>query len=586
MKKIVMLCSALVLGVWSEAQASLWEIEAFTKEKETGVTSKTSLVAITERMNKLNSVSTVDAKRVYRWLYDYWLSDTTKWSNDGKKSTFGNIQGYCNKEYIVDTEDEIITTENDKKVYTEDWTTNFNLMLKKIENLLPTAAANNGVEIEDEKPQEQKDQDAAAEAAQEIHAGNLKTDYGNKVIWDYTFKTDTFQPDGHDGYIVKDDITGDPILNKKGSKRIESEQLAQKQANKEEIAKTLLAQEQALETGKQTTVATLKSLRIVDKDGKISADETSKQLYINPKADAWINYDLVNAQHEVQLATEEQRIRHALELSQVQVIENMGTAISEMEASLFEDSPNINSLTPFDLTYLSKVMGDAGVTVDDDFIVSLKRAWSMQALDMSPDGIDARVGVDDKGERTYKKVDPNVFTNADIATLLLDHFKGTNTVKKDGNWNLSIVTETGAEGKTFLNSLFSTFNSKSDEIKKETANKMKFHLNLVTRLLQEIEKEDDITSKEDTVKYEVDRIVFHAFRQYMLQAFREAFSLIKEQHKEDREDWLASLMPATKKTTDNTSGIITHEGDSKTNKTDIQWASDLTPCDATKPVAD
>ncbi len=38
-------------------------------------------------------------------------------------------------------------------------------------------------------------------------------------------------------------------------------------------------------------------------------------------------------------------------------------------------------------------------------------------------------------------------------------------------------------------------------------------------------------------------------------------------------------MPATK-----TAGIITHEGDPKTNKKDIQWASDLTPCDATKPV--
>lgn len=591
MKKIVMLCSALVLGVWPEAQASLWEIEAYTNEKEIGVTSKTSLVAITERMNKLNSVSTVDAKRMYRWLYDYWLSDQKKWSNDGKKSTFGNIQGYVNQDYLVETEKELkmdndgnyILEKNeignkDKNYFSQnadgdyilDWTNTFNLMLKKIENLLPEAAANNGdEEIEKKKTQEEIDEEAAVAAAQAIHAENLKTDYGNKVTWDYTFDTKPFQPDGHDGYIVKDDITGDPILNKDGSKRIESELLAQKQANKEEIAKTLLAQEQALETGKQTTVATLKSLRIVDKDGKMSFN-TKGQLHINPAADAWINYDVTNAQHEVQLATEEQRIRHELELEQIKVIENMRTAINQMENSLFGETPNINELTPFDLTYLSAVMEDAGVTVDDDFIVGMKRVWGRSANDMSEEAVADRKNSDGKST-----VDPNALTNADVATLLLDHFAGTDTEKVNptvaDKYNLRT-----SENLKDMSSLLKKYRSIMDEEKTETEKKMTFYLNLVARTLQEIGVEENLKSGGGTAT--VKDIWFHSFRQYMLQAFREAFSLIKEKHKEDREDWLASLMPDTK-----TAGIITHEDDSE-NK-DIQWASDLTPCDATKPVA-
>lgn len=572
-----MLCSALVLGVWPEAQASLWEIEAFRNDKEIGVTSKTSLIAVTERMNKLNSVSTVDAKRMYRWLYDYWLNDTSKWSNDGKRSTFGNIQGFCNQDYIVETEAQIKEG--------SDWTTNFNLMLRKIENLLPEAAANNG-DDEIKKTQEEIDQEAAAEAAREIRAENLKTDKQNTATWGNKFKVT------EDGYIVKDETTRDPTLSKDGANRIESEQLVQKQTNKEAVVNSLLAQEQSLDVAKQTTIASLKALRIVDEKGKISADE-SGQLYINPTANEWINYDLVNAQHEIQLATEEQRIRHALELSQVQVIENMGTAISAMEASLFDESPNINALTPFDLTYLSKVMGDAGVTVDDDFIVSLKRAWSMQALDMSESGMSERLGSveeegEDKGNISFSKFDPNAFTNADIANIFLSHFKGTATKVDPAPTEESLKKFDLRSCVTISDILAKDIFSNTSN----TADKLKYHLNFVARTLEEIKKEKDAhgeaplpyTQAKATATL-VESSWFHSFRQYMLQAFREAFSLIKEQHKEDREDWLASLMPATKKTTDNTSGIITHEGDPETNKTDIQWASDLTPCDATKPVA-
>lgn len=476
MKKIVMLCSALVLGVWPEAQASLWEIEAYTNEKEIGVTSKTSLVAITERMNKLNSVSTVDAKRVYRWLYDYWLSDPKRWSNDGKKSTFGNIQGYVNQDFLVANEDETYVEDKEgNRTYLYDWTNNFNMMLKKIENLLPTAAANNGVEIEDEKTQEQKDQDAAAEAAQEIHAGNLKTNYGNKVIWDYTFKTDTFEPNGHDGYI-ETDKNGNPILRYEAQKRIESELLAQKQANKEEIAKTLLAQEQALETGKQTNEAELRSLRIYNDDGTIKKNEKGKEC-VNEKAVQWIDKKITEAKHEVAVDAEEQTARHELELSKAQVLTNLKAAINEMAANVGVESPNIDNLTEFDLALLSKIMKEVGVDVDEDFIVGMKRVWKLSALNMSYATTQNRVGkknVDpDKWGNpqviyTYEEIDPNAITNADIAILLLDHFCDTDTVKESGKkWDLSEknnLTDLLKEGRELAKKYSENYNETAESI--------------------------------------------------------------------------------------------------------------------------
>lgn len=516
MKKIVMLCSALVLGVWPEAQASLWEIEAYTNEKEIGVTSKTSLVAITERMNKLNSVSTVDAKRVYRWLYDYWLSDPKRWSNDGKKSTFGNIQGYVNQDFLVANEDETYVEDKEgNRTYLYDWTNNFNMMLKKIENLLPTAAANNGVEIEDEKTQEQKDQDAAAEAAQEIHAGNLKTDYGNKVIWDYTFKTDTFEPNGHDGYI-ETDKNGNPILTYEAQKRIESELLAQK--HESEVASKTEVQTQEL-----------------------AIDATD-------------------------------RLRESQKIQRNKLEE----AVKQMESKVYDGSSINDVNTEFDLIDLAKVMGKVGVDVDEDFMVGVKRVWELKAVDDSNLQKNDRSGdSDDK-----KKVDPNAITNANIATFLLDHFTDTDTgSEKKTKWNLTRLSTdhenkdtdnpddlTWAQGeikrlltsgrgikltgednvsKEIRDSLIYTMGLKiaenaDDEAKYKALEdvgiekngeefkkfkQMKFHLNLVARTLQEIES-GKMNSNDGSVP--VKDIWFHSFRQYMLQAFREAIFLIKK----------------------------------------------------------
>lgn len=201
------------------------------------------------------------------------------------------------------------------------------------------------------------------------------------------------------------------------------------------------------------------------------------------------------------------------------------TAVNAMETSLYDDLPTIDiNYTSFGLESLANLWGqeDIGVDVDEDFIISLRRAWSMQALDMSEDAIDGRVGTGDEG-RTYKKVDPNAYTNADIATFLLDHFKKTDTGKESGNYDYSATAGKGDDGKTLLENLLKKGEDFSSE---QTKEKMTFHLNVVTRLLQEIKKEQDKIS-EDANVYEVDGIVFHAFRQYMTQAFREAISLIK-----------------------------------------------------------
>jgi len=207
------------------------------------------------------------------------------------------------------------------------------------------------------------------------------------------------------------------------------------------------------------------------------------------------------------------------------------TAVNAMETSLYDDLPAIDiNYTSFGLDSLAKLWSEEegiGVDVDEDFIVSLRRAWSMQALNMSEDAIDERVGTE------YKKVDPNAYTNADIATFLLDHFKKTDTLvnpkpTKDPNWDLRDIQgkddiSTGDDGKLLLENLLKEGKDFSSE---QTKEKMTFHLNVVTRLLQEIKKEQDEIS-EDANVYEVDGIVFHAFRQYMTQAFREAISLIK-----------------------------------------------------------
>ncbi len=497
MKKLL-LCSALAFGVWSESHASLWEIEAFTNDKETGVTSKTSLVAITERMNKLNSVSTVDAKRIYRWLYDYWLSDSKKWSNDGKKSTFGNILGYCNQDYIVETKD---------KATTKDWTSNFNLMLKKIEDLLPEAAANNGDdEIEKKKTQEEIDQDAAAAAAQVIRAENLKTDKENEAKWSYTFKTSG-------GYIETDEDKN-PILTDEAKKRIESELLAQKQAA-----------EVASQTEQQTQESAIDAADNLKKSKKIQRNKLEE-------------------------------------------------AVNAMEKTVYEGTSIADIDTTFDLTDLATVFGKAGVDVDEDFMVSLKRAWSMQALDMSDAArlgrygsydIDVEDGADPVPGGHYvpngyklnnttahlmmdEQFDPNTFENGDnaghAALFLLNHFRDTDTrqTSTGEKWDFRSIkgndldTLKGDDGAALLKKLFDEYATKKSgsltdpkEIAKE---KMTFHLNLVARLLSEMAKEKDLVIDKTTgepriEEYRVEGIIFHAFRQYMLQSFREAILLIK-----------------------------------------------------------
>jgi len=414
MKKVIVLCSALVFGLCSESSA--WEVD-FT-EIDQGLetfTPKLSLVAVRERVAKLKSVSgdTGIVQREFRRLYNDWLSNNTKWTGQGRNSTIDNIQGYCSSNPEILTE--------------------FEKVLKGIEEKI-NAATGETAEIEGESTKEQ--------------------------------------------------------------------------------------QEQAI--------------------------DFTDAIKENPKIQ-----------------------RNALE-----------TAVNAMETSLYDDLPTIDiNYTSFGLESLAKLWGqdDIGVDVDEDFIVSLRRAWSMQALDMSEDAIDERVGTGDEG-RTYKKVDPNIFSNSDIATFLLDHFERTDTgsnkkipgsnPEKNTVWNLSSeghpkieellkygrddiqLTDEGVS-KEIRDSLMRIFDVKyegggdddddvNDAKYKKLTNlgiekngkefkifkNMKFHLNLVARLLQEIGKEKDKIS-EDVDEYKVDGIVFHAFRQYMTQAFREAISLIK-----------------------------------------------------------
>ena len=88
MKKLL-IYSALIFGMFSESFA--WEVDIYDSEEP--LTPKLSLIAVQERMNKLKATSEEEAKKQFRRLYNNWLSDSRRWSEAGKNSTFGNIQG-------------------------------------------------------------------------------------------------------------------------------------------------------------------------------------------------------------------------------------------------------------------------------------------------------------------------------------------------------------------------------------------------------------------------------------------------------------------------------------------------------------
>ncbi len=115
MKKVIMLCSTLILGVWSDASA--WEVDI--SDSEEPLTSKLSKVAVQERMDKLKETSEEEAKKQFRRIYNSWFNDSRKWSEEGKNSTLDSIQGYCKEGHI----------DNPGK----DWKTNFKSLLERIE---------------------------------------------------------------------------------------------------------------------------------------------------------------------------------------------------------------------------------------------------------------------------------------------------------------------------------------------------------------------------------------------------------------------------------------------------------------------
>jgi len=397
MKKLL-LCSALTFGMLFEVSA--WNV--VLDDSDDPLNAGLSKIAVQERMDKLAEYSEDEAKRMFRKLYNNWLKDTTKWSNEGKNSTLSNILGSCNGSLI-------------KGIGEGDWTSNFTLMLSKIEARISKLAA--------------ETEEGATAAANAIISANAVTDAQNEATWGYTFETD-------DGYIELD-REGNPILTEDAKRRIESELLAQKQANLQE-------QEQNLEVAKQTNEANLRQLRILDSDGNIKKNGKGKE-YINEGAVQWIDRKITEATHEVAVDAEEQTARHELELSKAQVLTNLKAAIGQMETSLYVDNPSINDLTEFDLALLSKIMKEVGVDLDENFIVGMKRVWGLTPLDMSVDRVNERastrnVGTDEYGnklvQKTYQLVDPNALTNADVALLLLDHFSDTDTVKEEGDWSL------------------------------------------------------------------------------------------------------------------------------------------------------
>ena len=528
MKKFIVLCSALVFGLCSESYAWEVDLDEIIDQKLETFTPKLSLVAVQERMTKMKSISgdTGLVQREFRRLYNDWLSNNTKWTGQGRNSTIDNIQGYCSPNWLIKYEAEEISDDC------------FYSVLRKIENKINAATGTSSTEVEE-----------AVNALEIQKATNTETSDLNLEISEQGLKAT------HD--TTKQELT------------------FQKEHNEE--------------------------LRGLEREvAKVEAEESSKSAVQTAELE-------VDAADALRASTKIQR--NALE-----------TAVNDMETSLYADPPTIEiNYTSFDLESLAKLWGqdDIGVDVDEDFIVSLRRAWSMQALNMSENAIQERVGTEE-GEngptKTYQLVDPNIFSNSDIATFLLDHFARTDTGSnkkipssdpaddpaENTVWNLSFEKSTSTQAdpqkktigellnenrdikltegeedtdvsKEIRDSLMRIFGVEEKRLDDDTRYKsltklgiekngkefktfknMKFHLNLVALMLQEISKEKDETSATDEPKekdetsatdepYEVDSIVFHAFRQYMTQAFREAISLIKASEKlelptEDDED--------------------------------------------------
>lgn len=427
MKKFIVLCSALVFGLCSESYAWEVDLDEVTIGGETTIdkepfTPKLSLVAVQERMSKLKSVSgsTGLGQRVFRRLYNSWLSDNSKWTGQGRNSTIDNIQGYCNQKFLPAFEEVLRSIE------------------KQIEKATP-----------------------------------------------------------------------------------EDEGEGQEEGSSKE------AQEKAIDTADE-----------IKEDKKIQRGKL-------------------------------EAVTDALEAS-------LYTGINDGE-EVAPDMTNIDAaFATLDLESLAEQFGKAGVDVDEDFVVSLKRVWAMQALNMSDSRrldrygkYEVEVEGDDKNT-WYRPLDdlynPNSFVDGagagHAATFLLDHFRGTDTLKDfptdDDKWNLRGIygigypsndlapkidaddkdnRSTGDDGKLLLQHLFNEYDSRkttSTDSSEQTTDKMKYHLNLAARLLDEISKEQDKVVKKDQEdnpriqEYKVDSIVFHAFRQYMTQALREAITLIKE----------------------------------------------------------
>jgi hypothetical protein len=490
MKKVIVLCSALVFGLCSESAAYLVDIDgdATKFEKET-ITPQLSLVAVQERMNRLNEASAEEGQKMFRRLYNEWFSNDRKWTRQGSSSTINNIQGYCESREL----------------------NNFKGVLKYIEEKIDEATATSSTEVED------------AKSAIEVQNNTTKATKDGTI----------------EGAVLNLEVQNDTTTATK-EKTIEA---------------AVLNLEVQNDTTKETRSETVRTTMLAE-ELPIDTSDTRKK---NKK----IQRDLLEQ------------------------------ATDTMEGTLYAESPDITTTLPaFELTSLADIFGEAGVDVDEDFIVSLKRAWSMKALDMSINEVNKRVDTkngdkDTYGNqqviKTYQSVDPNIFSNSDIATFLLDHFAKTDTgsnkkipdsdPEENTVWNLSseghpiirdllkygrneIKLMDGEEdtdvSKDIRDSLIRIFDVKyegdDDDVKYEkltdlkiekngkefkTFKNMKFHLNLVARMLQEIEKEKDETCaqtptpSDDKKVYEVDGIVFHAFRQYMTQAFREAISLIK-----------------------------------------------------------
>ncbi len=227
-------------------------------------------------------------------------------------------------------------------------------------------------------------------------------------------------------------------------------------------------------------------------------------------------------------------------------LHRLEAAADAMEAALDDGNiNNINTPIPFpipnpntatgrlDLSGLSKVMGKAGVTVDEDFIIGMKNIWrindetrvNLRTSGVVPSFIGHFLDTDTSGDKK-KSGTPTARTEWN-----LHEYEEVAEALEAGN---NIKLENDEISKNIRDALVDLVSNeiieedkKYDALEKVDIKKngeeffrfkqMKFHLNLVALTLEKISDENT-----DTVD-----IWCNSFRRYTLQSFRDAIFLMK-----------------------------------------------------------